>query len=217
MSYQSNIPLSTDKINVSQAAILSNFQALNAYFGRNHTPFGNNTTPLNGKHSFIEMVSSASKPAPAPSLAASTSTLYSKIAGAISDIFYIHDNVTTQEYQITNVAKNPTDFSYLGTNIALPSGSSSSAVGGWTWLGQGIIMQYGTVSFTGGGNSRLIIFPVAFTTTPFSITTSALISAVPVPGGPICISSVSSTQMILAGPSPAGTTTALNWMAIGTY
>lgn len=217
MSYNANIPLSTDKVSNSQAAILSNFQALNAYFGRNHTPFANNTTALNGKHSFVEMVSTISKPAPVPGLAAGTGTIYTKIASSISDLFFIHDNTINEEYQITNVAKNGADFGFLAKDI---TATVSGGVGttGWVWLGQSMILQYGTVPHTNSG-SKVIKFQLPFTGNPFMIQTTGIITGSDPNGRGNCpiqdgsISNMGFTILTTTSTDLKGT----YWMAIGIY
>ena len=59
MPYQNNIPLATDRLNDSQAAILGNFQQLAVDFAVNHSGYG---TPNAGKHDRVVFPNLAAQP-----------------------------------------------------------------------------------------------------------------------------------------------------------
>lgn len=165
-TFNSNIPQPGDFLSDSQVDLLNNNKALDAVYDRNHYKFSNNVSVTQGKHKFVEMMNQGGVPAPTNGLANLSGTVYTKTVGGTgtSDLFYTNDDNQVREYQLTNVVSNAnaaTAFPLLATNGAITNG-----VGGWTWLGQGIILQYGYVNYPPGGN---ITFPVPFTSNPFNI------------------------------------------------
>lgn len=147
-NFDPTIPQPGDFISDSQAALLNNNQALDQAFAVNHFAFSD-TTASKGKHTYVEMVNQAAKPAP---LAGGEGTIYTKLASGVSNLFYVHGNVA-DEYQLTNV--NHANFGSCG------------AANGWGFLQQGIIIQWGSVVNQNGGVP--VVFPVAFSALPYSI------------------------------------------------
>jgi hypothetical protein len=117
MAYQSNKPLSTDKLSVSQGDINGNFQAINTYVAIDHVAFNGADQ---GKHKRVFFTQQAADPA----TAATEAAIYAKdssVPGTAS-LYYRPPNSGT-----------PIEFTY-----------ALKAAAGWTWLPSGIIMQWGT-------------------------------------------------------------------------
>lgn len=219
MSYNANIPLATDKLSKSQGDILANFQAANAYFSRNHIAFATNNTALNGKHTFVEMTNSISnvKPNPSPALAAQSGTIYTKRNANLSDLFYTND-ASGNEYQLTDIAKDATDFGFLAKNIA-PTVSGGIGTTGWTWIGQSMIIQYGTVPHTSAATTT-VKFQLTFASVPFLIQTTGIVlsdaDANQRGSCPVVDGSVTTTEFRFRSTSNSALTN-VYWMAIGVY
>jgi len=148
MTYNPNIPQPGDFLSDSQSQILNNFSSANASFGINHVNFA--TATNNGKHKFCELLNQAAVPTPV----SNQGVVYTKKdASNRSQLFYSPDS-TGDEYQITRV---------IGASIA-----TFSTNPGWTFLPGGMLMQWGTASSIAGGTAT-VVFPVAFTATPYSI------------------------------------------------
>jgi len=86
MSFNANIPLSTDDPSVSQGQILTNFQQLDTIFGNNHITFtaGSN----NGKHNFCQFPEQGA----APATAVNENAVYSADTGTQPDLHYRPEN-----------------------------------------------------------------------------------------------------------------------------
>lgn len=124
MTFQANIPQSTDLISISQNDILQNFQALNTSWDVNHEGFND---PDAGKHTFVEMPNQASDPAGA----ATEMTLFSKLASGNSEIHYKRDS-SANSFQLSGPIDpgNSTDVNTQTTNYA-------------TFLPGGLVYQFG--------------------------------------------------------------------------
>ena len=143
MTYQPNIPQPTSLISVSQNDILQNFQAIDAAWNINHEDFN---TANQGKHIYVEMPNQGADPAGA----ATQMTLFSKLVGGNSQLFYKRDAEATA-YQLTGT--NPT---------AAGSGS--------TFLPGGLFLKWGSV--VPGSSPTAVVFSSAFPTAVFSLTVS---------------------------------------------
>lgn len=147
-SYNPNIPTGLVNLDVDYQNLKNNFSQLDTTYGVNHVKYS--TVPNNGKHTFIEMINSV------PSgLAANEGTLYTKLNGSKSDLYYTPDN-SGNEYQLSNV-----DASNFG---------SFSSSNGWTFLPGGLILQYG--AHNNASTTGTITYPKPFTTAVYSITLS---------------------------------------------
>lgn len=63
MTYNPNIPLSSDRPSQSQSQILTNFSELNTVFSVNHVAFDNVTIANRGKHNDVSLLQQAADPA----------------------------------------------------------------------------------------------------------------------------------------------------------
>lgn len=143
MTYNPNIPQPTDIPSQSQSQILDNFTVANTVFGINHVPF--DATLNNGKHNFATLLNQSGNPA----TAAGEIALYAKAVGGISTWFLRKE---------TN-----------GTVIQLSNTDPIIANPGSTFLPGGMLLQFGTTVVLFGG-SQAILFPIAFSAPPFSVT-----------------------------------------------
>lgn len=141
MTYQANIPQPTNLISVSQNDILQNFQAIDAAWNINHEDFN---AANQGKHIYVEMPNQGADPAGA----ATQMTLFSKLTGGNSQLFYKRDAEGTS-YQLTGT--NPT-----------------AAASGSTFLPGGLLLKWGNVVAAASPTS--VSFASAFPTACFSVT-----------------------------------------------
>lgn len=198
MTFNPNIPLPTDFISDSQADIRNNFTSINATFSRNHIPFS--TVTNNGKHTFIEMPVISTIPTPVPGLISGEGTIYTKTISAVSEIFYTPDSSGNQ-YQLTTTI--PAAFAKFATNTAYSTGLT----GGWTFLPGGLLLQYG--KNTGAGAVGTIVFPIAFSDVPYSLTLTSTRNA----ASSVGINAVTASQFTYITSSAS--VTSVNFIAIG--
>ena len=161
MPYLPNIPAAGDKLVVSQGQIQGNFQTSNTVFGTDHYPF-DNVSGNEGKHKQVQMPVLLAKPA---GLSTGEGTLYSKTANSESQIFFNPDN-SVNEYQLTRAID--AEFAKFAKNTPYLANSE----GGWTFLPGGLILQYGKRQ--SAANPSAVVFPVAFTSVPFSVTATRI-------------------------------------------
>ncbi len=213
--FNNNIPQPGDFISDSQGDLLTNNKALDEVYDRNHYAFSTLAGSTRGKHRFVELTNQPTLITipPTPALANLTGTVYTKTTGAAgtSNLFYTNDD-SGREYQLTNVVSNASAavaFPLLATNTALASG-----FGGWTWLGQGLIIQYGSVTPPA---SLIITFPVAFTSAPFSIVVTYAGNS---STNRVYLDSafvVTTTQFKVILENGSGSVSKFFWQAIGPY
>ena len=213
-NFNPNIPQPGDFLSDSQVDLLNNNKALDAVYDRNHYKFSNNNAVTKGKHKFVEMMNQGGVPAPANGLANLSGTVYTKTVGGTgtSDIFYTNDDNQIREYRLTNVVSNAnaaTDFPLLATNGAITNG-----VGGWTWLGQSIILQYGSVN--NPVDNMQITFPVPFVGNPYSIQLTPVINDNSTIRLSVLSGSLNASKFNLNMTDSIHFTT-LYWIAIGLY
>lgn len=142
MTFQPNIPQATDLISVSQSDILQNFQAINTSYAVNHQGFNAVGT---GKHKFVEMPNQGS----APAGAAGEFTIFSDTSSGQSELWYKRDAEATA-------------YQWSGPN-------PSAVANGYTFLPGGLLMQWNFLTGASKNDSAAIVFPIAFSGTPFSL------------------------------------------------
>ncbi len=153
--FDPTIPQPGDFVSDSQQNLLDNNVALNDSFSVNHIPL--NQASHNGKHKFVQMriVPIATVPA-IPGTETNEGAIFTQVIGGRVQLFYT-DATNDRKYQLTNVT-NSTDFAKCG-----------QATNGWTWLGQGIILQYGFSPVSVAPIIDPIVFSVSFVGNPYSI------------------------------------------------
>ncbi len=90
MSYNSNIPLATDLISVSQGDLLNNFTSMQNTFTTDH--FGFNPVANIGFHKHVTLPDQTSSP---PTTAASQMAIYAKTTATITSPYYRRDGLAT--------------------------------------------------------------------------------------------------------------------------
>lgn len=126
MSYNPNIPQSSDIPSQSQGEMLTNFQQLNTVFDVDHVPFNDSTTANRGKHdksTYIELSAN-------PATAADEMALYSKASGGNTRLFMRQEG--------------------SGTVIQLSGKDPSSGNTGTTFLPGGLILAWGRLTAVSG-------------------------------------------------------------------
>lgn len=129
MSFNPNIPQSTDIPSQSQGEILTNFQQLNTVFDIDHVPFNDATVADRGKHdqsTYIEL-------AVDPTTAVDEVAVYSKDQGGVAELFYRREsNGAVGQLTIFKAWA-----SFTGSPVAIQdsfniSGIVRNAAGNWT-------------------------------------------------------------------------------------
>ncbi len=142
MTYNPNIPISSDIPAQSQAQFLTNFQQLNTVFDADHVPFNDATSANRGKHDKSTYIAGSD-----PATAAGEIAVYSKNAGGVPELF-MRDQSS-------------------GTVIQLSKGVPSATFPGSTFLPGGVSMKWGNLTFSGTSGSA--VYSSAFTASPFSV------------------------------------------------
>jgi len=138
MSYNQNIPQSTDQLSQSQADLLNNFAAIYSLIGINHVNFN---VANQGKHNFVSM----------PVQLADPGTLATELA--------LYTKTST-------LSSNPECFIQRQSNgIAIEFTSATQASNGWSRLPSNILIKWGSSSGTG---STLVTLPTAASIPVFS-------------------------------------------------
>lgn len=204
MTFTSNVPVSGDSLGSTRDRIRSNFQQIAIVEAVNHVAF--NQTGQ-GKHTFLQMPEQVS----APVTLVDEAAFYSKVAvnPAEANLFFRAEN-NGFEYQLTKSVSASTGLFGVQTNNY--NGSGTDKNGGWTFLPGGMLMQYGQVTSFGANSSKVIPFPVAFTSGCFSITLGR-ISGVDVSSQVVVNAAAGMSNFTLTNYS--GVTTQVYWMAIG--
>jgi hypothetical protein len=86
MTYNPNIPQSTDLISNSQSQILGNFDQLNAQFGIDHVAFNTGSGNGSGFHNKVTFVSNIST----PSITGAVSAIYPKVVSAVAEAYFVN-------------------------------------------------------------------------------------------------------------------------------
>ena len=191
MTFNPNIPQSTDQPSQSQSQFLTNFQQVNTVFGANHVSLVDATVANRGKHNIVVMPQQASGPA-------TTSTegaLYTKDLGGSPNLYWRRKSSGSQIPMTANVT---------------PSSSSN----GFTFLPGNMLLQWGTETIPPGTSSS-ISFPTAFSSAPYSIICN-FIRASTTTVGAVYISSgdVTATRFKTVSAGFAGSHD-IYWIAIG--
>lgn len=150
MTYNPNIPQTSNILSVSQGQLLTNFQQINTVFSKNHVAMNNATTANRGKHTAVQF----SRRSSAPALDSTDGAYYTKNSSG-TNVFWQRQGGA--EVKITNVDPS------IGAN-------------GHTFLPGGLLIQWGSLNVPSGESSS-ISFPVAFSSVPYSINVTARRSA----------------------------------------
>lgn len=140
MTYNAGIPNATDLISVSQGQIKTNFTQLNSQFGIDHVAFNTGSGNGNGFHKQVTI------PTPLvsnPTLSGTYGEFYTKSVSGTTQGFFANASTVTQL-----------------------TGASSISGSGYTTLPGGVLMQWGSGSYSNGNS---VPFPVNFPTAVFAL------------------------------------------------
>lgn len=118
MSYNPNIPLSTDRPSQSQGQILTNFQQLDSIFAVNHVTFDDAVVANRGKHTYVTLIDETATP---PTPTGTDIALYSAVASGLNQLFMIQGAVGTP-IQITGAGSPGSSFEIRGGQFSYPTG-----------------------------------------------------------------------------------------------
>lgn len=197
-------------ISVSQPLITGNFAYLHLWMQNNtqttnnpdHIYTGNSAGAHDGSHNVIHFVNQAGDP-PVVSGAGMT---YTK--GAPAELFYESSNGKVSQLTVSNTGGS---FA-ANTNYIAPV----TTLGGWSFLGGGLIMQYGFIVPTSTPGITVVDYPIRFPSgnAAFSIQVTAY-----VPGNTNDLSASVAVQgtatQFTAGTLSGGGVKGFYWMAIG--
>jgi len=167
---------------------------------------GTDTNTFEGRHIQICLTNLAGSEPTVTSIGDGTnSIIFSKNA----NLFISSNKNPTQFYQLTNLSTgNPAaDFAKFGIANA----------NGWTFLPGGLLLQYGTSAVNTQGTTTTIPFPIAFSTSVFSITIGCINTAntSPAANNVFVKSGTVVTNQFVVTNSSSGDVTSIYWMAIG--
>ncbi len=167
--FTSGTPTGTVNLDIDFKTLQNNFTQINTSFSKNHVAL-TDTTPSNGKHTFVEMLSIAKAITFVPGgLAAGEGTFFTN-TDALSNVqgFYT-DGATGNAYQLTYTT--PSKFSLFGENSPYQAagGGNAAVTGGWTFLPGALIMNYGSATTLNPGGSITVIFANPFPNSIFNV------------------------------------------------
>jgi len=166
IQYYLNKPNAPDDPSDDQPLMLINTNSINTWAGVDHVAFSNGTTLNNnaGFHNQARILNQAAIPS---GLFTGLSTIYSKMVGSASNLFFTNDG-STNEYQMT-LAATGGRFPSLGANPGwsfLPGSAASKA----------LMVQYGTYKVSGSAGAytwpmgnQTLMFPVSFPNNIFGV------------------------------------------------
>lgn len=121
MSYNANIPQSTDRPSQSQSQLLTNFQQLDSIFAINHVTFDDATVANRGKHIYVTLIDETGSP---PTPTGTDIALYSAQASGLNQLFMIQGAVGTP-VQITGAGSPGSSFEIRGGQFTVPTSSTA--------------------------------------------------------------------------------------------
>lgn len=209
MAYQPGIPTGTVPFNQDYLNIQGNFTSLNSQFNEDHVPLTNTSgSPPNGYHTNVHLVppstTATNPPNNQPIVAPTTTPGYGQLFAP-----EINDGLNTDEalYFLSGGGR----LTQLTRNIQ-PLAANS----GYTFLPGGLLIQWGTATFTG---SLAVVYPNALTAPAFSIQFTQVNGAssnIREWGQVFATSNTGFTiRAIQDGGGVSGSSTTFYWMAIG--
>ena len=143
MTFNPNIPQSTDIPSQSQAQFLTNFTQLNTVFGQDHVTFNDATSANRGKHDQSTYIDQGSDPATSSNEIA----LYSKALSGVSTLYMRKES--------------------SGTVVQLSGVDPSAASSGTTFLPGGLVLKWGTSASV--SNNGTVNFATPFANNCFAV------------------------------------------------
>lgn len=190
MSYNPNIPLSTDIPSQSQAQILANFSQLNTQFTVDHVAL--NAGSNNGYHKQITYQNVLGSD---PNLVSPISSLYTKTASGLTQLFFQNGSLASNVAQLTGLTV---------TTVANGGSAGGNIIYFDTPWNMRIYM--GQTASIPSPAARVVTFPTSYST----IYTSSAVANDP---NAIAVACAQSTNQLSIRTAAAVT---VNWFAIGT-
>ena len=145
MAYNQNIPQPTDRLKISQADLLANFQELFTFFGVNHYNFGDQNA---GKHKFLQFPIQGAAPA----------------TGLTETALYSATGATSGVPELV--------FRRANNGITVPFTEGANVLQGWTRLPSGLVMKWNAQALTAVQANQNITQTLALSAAP--VLTTAL-------------------------------------------
>lgn len=210
MTYNANIPLSTDLISNSQTAILNNFGQLNAQYIKDHDGFNTGSGNGTGFHKKVTFVANIST----PSISGAVSAIYPKAVSAVAEAYFVNSVGDSVMWRggtgsgLVSVSGTPASPSPSG-RIQFPIGSAPyTMMWGYKTVGSGTNVVTPVVfPFSGFANYCFNVQVTAVTSSPSVSANSAMAVQ-----GPL---STSVTKTGFSVISSSSSTAAIYWFAIG--
>lgn len=159
MSYTTGMPTSGQSLGQTQQLVQNNFNKISNFVSTDHIGFD---LTNEGKHKYVRLPKQTSS---IPTTAANEIMLYNGDVFGNSSLFLRQQNGTQDiflaygDMDAADLARFSNNTNYTGTQS-----------GGWTFMGGGLLLQYGLK--TSAGSSGSVTFPKAFAGTPFCIQVS---------------------------------------------
>lgn len=163
MTYNANIPQSTNLVSNSQAQLLENFSQLNTQFGIDHTPFNNAGSNGDGFHKKVTL-----KLVTDPAAATSEDILYNK------QVTYTGPTTRNELFMRQSSADGSAVIQLTDLYQAI-----STATTGSTFLPGGLVLKWGQFSIASGSSgsanfvSRFNSTALVVTAAPFNASAAA--------------------------------------------
>lgn len=215
-SYNRDIPDGPNNPSNDQPLMKTNTNSTDNLINEDHFSFGVND---GGLHKQVRMPNRGGFPGSIPpGLIANEGTLYTKSVSTFTQLFYTPDT-STNEYQLTRTGTAA--FPQFGKKIPYTSGLvGATTEGGWTFLAGngtdgGMILQYGTVTFTVPKNGSFTVnLPIGYSTENMVMTIS--INRTSGAGGDQCYINTKNLTSFTFFTSTSGTGfQSFDFMAIG--
>ena len=158
MSFNPNIPQSSNIPSQSQAQFLTNFGQLNTIFDVDHVTYNNATSANRGKHDQSTYIDSSGD----PTTSSNECAVYSKALSGVSTLYFRKES-------------NGTAIQMTGVDPVV------NANDGYTFLPGGLILKWGTIA--AAVNNVVQGFPVAFPTACLNVQVTISIGSTVSPVG----------------------------------
>lgn len=167
LTYFTGFPIQTDSLGSTQAKFLSNTANVQTYLKNNHYDFGD---ILWGNHKWVWYGRQSTFPDTTTPSNEAIAT-YAKTDGVRTQLWFQPSNDATGATAIQLTAGDVTNAAFsTNTNYApIVAGQD----GGFSFLPGNLLIQYG--KFTTGAASGTVVFPIAYSANPYSITTTSIV------------------------------------------
>lgn len=213
-NFNNAIPAADNNPSADQPEMLNNNRAAVNAIAVDHIGYGTSGT---GYHQWVRMRKVNPVNTVPPVIATYggvyTNTATSVGAGTETNLYYTPD-ASGRAYQLSRTID--ANFAQFATNTNYAP-IVANRNGGWTFLPGGLMLQYGIADVAASGTVTTVVFPVAYTGVPFSITIGSITGEGNSPGENnqfIKEGTVSTTQFQVVNSS-GSPNRKIYWQAIG--